>query len=123
VRPADPAPTEPAGGPPRRRRGYFLPGIIALAALLAIGAAIGAGDLSHPAPKTLGGPDVASELAFGIEGQVGATSPPPVSCPATVPVRDGYRFRCTTILHGSPRPVAVVEIDTRGHLRWSLAGP
>lgn len=115
----------PAGGtarPRRGRRGYFLPGAIALAVLLAIGTAIGAGDLGHQPPKSLGGPDVASELAFGLEGQTDSNSPPPVTCPATIPVRDGYQFRCTARLHGAPRAVEVVEIDGRGHLRWSLTG-
>ena len=38
------------------------------------------------------------------------------------PVRAGYRFVCTTTQAGGNRPIQVVEIDGRGHLRWQL-GP
>src|SRR5579875_2331816 len=63
--------TAAAGGAPapraRSRRGYFLPGAIALAALLLIGAAVGAGDLSHPSPRTLRGADVAAQISLGVQ--------------------------------------------------------
>ena len=124
------APTPEAGRPgrpaghARGRRGYFLPGTIALLALLAIGGAVGAGDLSHPAPHTLSGNDVASEIALGIESAQGLRQPPSVSCPTAEPVRAGLRFTCTEAAGGggggAARPVAVTEIDNRGHLRWSL---
>lgn len=105
------------------RRGYFVPGLVALAALLGIGTALGAGDLSHRPPSSLAGPDVAEELALGIQAQAGAPSTPPVSCPRSEPVRAGATFTCTLgPWRGSGRrTVRVVEIDSRGHLRWSLA--
>ena len=121
--------------PPRPRRGYFLPGAIALGALLLIGGAVGAGDLAHPAPHTLSGPDMAAEISLGIETAQGLSQPPPVSCPAREPVRDGLQFTCTTAAHPASVPgslpgsvpvsvpVYVTEIDGRGHLRWSLTPP
>lgn len=117
----DPTPGPPPGGPARRpRRGYFLPGFIALAALLAIGLAVGAGDLSHPAPQTLNGPDVASQIALGVQSQLDESTPPPVSCPAHEPVKAGYRFDCELGGGPAPRTVAVTEVDGRGRLHWSL---
>jgi hypothetical protein len=91
-----------------------------MAVLVAIGVAVGAGDLAHPAPRTLAGADVASEIALGIESAQGLHQPSLVSCPATEPVRLGQRFTCRET--GSPAPIAVIEIDNRGHLRWSF-GP
>ena len=95
-----------------------MPALIALAALLAIGFVFGAGgDVSHPAPKTLTGGDVANQIALGIQTLGSKPSPPRVSCPAHEPVRSGVRFRC---YYDGGHPIDVVEIDARGHLRWSL---
>jgi hypothetical protein len=91
-----------------------------MAVLLAIGVALGAGDLVHRSPTVLHGPDVAQQIAFGIQAQRGARTPPGVSCPAVEPVRLGYRFVCTTDLPGPGHRLEVVEIDGRGHLRWQL---
>ncbi len=110
--------------PPRRgRRGYFLPGAIALAALLLIGVAVGAGDLSHPAPHTLRGPDVASQISLGVQAQQNSRTAPTVDCPASEPVKQGVTFRCalSTGPGGATRVVTVTEVDGRGNLRWSLA--
>lgn len=106
----------------RRRRGYFLPGAIALAALLAIGAAIGSGDLSHPAPRTLTGSEVASQISLGLQAQRNSSQPPRVTCPASEPVRVDLRFQCTLdATAGQPAsPVTVTEVDGRGRLRWTL---
>lgn len=91
---------------------------MALAALLAIGIVFGAGgDLSHPPPRSLSGPDVASQVATGVQAVRSLSSPPTVTCPASEPVRAGFRFRCH---FGDGLPIDVVEIDSRGHLRWSL---
>lgn len=113
-----------ASGARRGRRGYFLPGAIALAALLLIGGAIGAGDLFHPAPSRLRGPEVASQIALGVQVQQNRASAPRVTCPAVEPVRTGYRFDCTLVAgRGSPVIVAVTEVNGRGGLHWSLGPP
>jgi hypothetical protein len=116
--PADPGPAPP----PRARRGYLLPGVIALVVLVAIGAAVGAGDLDHSRPNTLHGPDMAQQLALGIQAQQGWRTLPDVRCPATEPVRDGWQFACRLVGSGPDRSVQVTEIDSRGHLRWRI-GP
>lgn len=116
--------TETVGARPvRRRRGYFLPGAIALVALLVIGAAVGAGDLSHPAPRTLNGTDMASQIAFGVQEQQNTHTLPQVSCPAHEPVERGLQFRCSLSSGpGAPaRSILVTEVDSRGNLRWAFA--
>ena len=107
--------------PPRRRRGYWIPGFIALAVLVAIAAAVGAGDLSHPAPSTLARSEVESQLALGIQAEQRSPEPPTVHCPGPEPVRKGYRFDCTIDRGGTTTVVIVTEIDDRGGLRWSIA--
>jgi hypothetical protein len=118
-----PAPDADPVLPARRpRRGYWIPGLIAVAALTAIGVAFGAGDLNHRSPRVLNGTDVAQEIALGMQAREGTHSPPAVRCPVTEPVRTGWRFVCTRLDPGPPVRVRVVEIDNRGQLRWSLAG-
>jgi hypothetical protein len=110
-------PTSPRAG---ARRGYFLPGVIALIALLVLGLVWGAGDLEHPAATSLTGPDTASLIALGIQAQQDLSRPPDVTCPAREPVRTGLTFDCK--LAGTPpRTIHVTEIDSRGEVRWSLA--
>lgn len=107
--------------PRRRGKGYFLPGTIALLALLAIGILfVGAGDLQHPADTRLAGSDIASQIALAIQAQQNSATAPTVTCPHEEPVRQGNRFECT--LHGRPdRTVYVTEIDGRGRISWSFS--
>lgn len=109
----------PASRSPRGGRGYFLPGAIALVALLVIGLLWGAGDLEHPAAKELDGPDTASQIALGIQAQQNLERAPVVSCPPREPVRAGLVFDCT-LVGSPPRAIHVTEIDSRGEVRWSL---
>lgn len=109
-----------------RRRGRWVPGIIALAALLAIGIVFGAGaDLTHPAPHSLAGRDVANQVGLGIQSEKGLTRAPLLNCPASEPVRAGLTFECTAtrLPSASSARVEVTEIDNRGHLRWRLSSP
>lgn len=129
--PDAPAPDEPdearpsrRPAPGRRAKGYFLPGVIALGALLAIGVFfVGAGDLQHPANTQLAGADIESEIALAIQAQQNSTRAPAVTCPAREPVRPGLHFQCTVAAgRGRPvRPVYVTEVDGRGRIRWSFA--
>jgi hypothetical protein len=112
----------------RRGKGYFLPGFIALVALLALGLfAGGALDLQHPAITSLNGPNLASQIALGMQLQQNAKQAPSVTCPAKEPVRQGLVFTCTvagpTVVADHGRPVYVTEIDGRGQIRWSLGAP
>jgi hypothetical protein len=119
------SPPRPPSG--RRRRGYWIPGLISLAVLTAIGVALGAGDLNHSNPKRLNGTDVAQQIALGIQAREGSHSPPDVRCPASEPVRQGWRFVCTRVASGTAgtaggatQSVEVTEVDNRGRVRWSL---
>ncbi|MGH9056943.1 MAG: hypothetical protein ACRDYY_13945 [Acidimicrobiales bacterium] len=110
----------PMAGPRRSGRGYFVPGVVALAALLAIGAGLGAGGFTHATPTHLQGSAVAGDIAAGIQAQSGARTAPDVRCPSE-PVRQGLRFYCSIVEHGhDPTPLEVTEVDSNGHLRWSL---
>jgi hypothetical protein len=91
-----------------------------MAVLLAIGGAIGAGDLEHRSPSRLSGSDIAQQIALGMQAQAGRSAPPDVHCPASEPVRNGWSFVCTEVQSGGSLPIQVTEIDSRGHLRWHL---
>jgi hypothetical protein len=114
----------PQAEPPAssQRRGYFLPGVIALAALLALGAAFGAGDLQHRGPSILAGRDVAEQLALAMQAQVAAPSAPSISCPSTEPVRKGLVFYCKVApwRGAGRRELRVTEVDSSGRLSWSV---
>jgi hypothetical protein len=113
-----PAPDVAEGPRARRRRGYWIPGLIALAVLLGIGLALGAGDLDHGGATTLAGPEMAQELAQAIQARDGTPSPPTVHCPHTEPARAGLQFDCTIIGAGPARTLHVTEINNRGALSW-----
>ncbi len=88
-------------------------------ALLVIGLLWGAGDLEHPAAKSLVGSETAAQIALGIQAQQNLHQAPQVTCPAREPVRPGLTFDCRLAGH-PPRSVHVTEIDRRGEVRWSL---
>ena len=94
--------------PSRRRRGYWIPGLIALAVLLGIGLAFGAGDLDHSGPTTLAGPEIAENLAGAIQASEGTPSPPTVHCPHSEPARAGLQFVCTVGEAGTTASIAAV---------------
>jgi hypothetical protein len=108
--------------PARGRRAYWIPGLIALVVLVVIAVAVGAGDLSHPAPSSLARSDVESQLALGIQTERRTSEPPTVHCPGPEPVRKGYRFDCVVLSGRTATVVTVTEIDDRGGLRWSTPG-
>jgi Domain of unknown function (DUF4333) len=95
---------------------------MAMAFLLIIAVAVGAGDLDHSAPRSLQGPDIASQIALGIQTQQGTASAPDVHCPKKEPVRSGWQFACSVTRAGSSVPVEVVELNQHGQLSWHL-GP
>ena len=112
----------PAPSGRRGRRGYWIPGLMAMAFLLIIAVAVGAGDLDHSAPRSLQGPDIASQIALGIQTQQGTARAPDVHCPGKEPVRSGWQFECSVTQAGGSVPVEVVELDQHGQLSWHL-GP
>jgi hypothetical protein len=113
-----PAPPVAEGPRERGRRGYWIPGLIALAVLLGIGLAFGAGDLDHSGPTTLAGSEMAQDLAGAIQANEGTPSPPTVHCPRSEPARAGHQFVCSVSGGGTTRVVHVTEINGRGGLYW-----
>lgn len=108
----------------KKRRGYFVPGVIALVALVVLGVILGAGDLAHPADRTVDGPDIAQQISQGMQALNGSGDTPDVTCPAREPVREGLRFECSVTGAGyRDQTVYVVETDNRGEVRWSLTPP
>ena len=109
-----------------RRRNRLVPGLIALAALLAIGIIFGAGaDLTHPSPHSLSGRDISAQIELGIQTEKGLTNLPAVTCPSSEPVKAGLSFECsvTGVRTAGTSNVEVTEVDGRGHLRWQLVSP
>lgn len=103
------------------RRGYLVPGIIALVVLAAIALVVNFVGLSHRSPHTLSRSDAATLISQGLQAQRGGSGRPQVSCPADEPVRPGVRFECT--LHhpnGSTQPIQVTETDGSGDLRFTV---
>ena len=106
-----------------KRRGYLLPGLIALAARVTIGLIFGAGDLSHPAYTSINGPDIEQQIAQAMQVEQNIGTAPEVTCPRREPVRAGLTFDCTARTPTGEQVVHVTEIDSRGEIRWSLSTP
>ena len=120
----DETPVAPDGAPVKKRRGYFIPGIIALVVLLVIGLVLGGGDLEHPAATTIYGSAIESQIANGIQDVRDTNATIDVACPAQEPVKQGLQFSCTATGAGlENQTVYVVETDGRGDTRWSLTPP
>jgi len=105
----------------RAKRGYFVPGLIALVVLAAAGGVANFAGLNHAGPHRLAGPDVETFLAQAIQSSNGLSQPPSISCPPSEPVRAGFRFTCTWQRAGGNRPVSVTETDSRGQFRYSVS--
>jgi Domain of unknown function (DUF4333) len=104
----------------RRGKGYFIPGLIALAVMVAAGGVVNFAGLDHAHPSNLAGNDVATFVAQGIQAQQGLAAPPTISCPPREPVRTGLSFTCTWQQVGGDRQVKVTETDARGQYRFSV---
>lgn len=114
------APAATGGRPRRGRRGYLLPGAIALAALIGLAAVINAVGQTHLSPRTLAGPDVATYITQGLQAS-GDRRGPVVRCPASEPVRAGLVFACTLREAGATRAVRVTETDGSGTFTYAVA--
>lgn len=112
-------PARPAAG---SRRGYFVPGLIALLALVGLGAAFNIGGLDHQRPSRLDGAQVASTVAQGLQAQRRLPSPPSITCPPSEPVRAGLRFSCRWQEPRGTRTVQVTELGDRGQFRFTVSG-
>ncbi|HLI00535.1 MAG TPA: DUF4333 domain-containing protein [Acidimicrobiales bacterium] len=98
-----------------RRKGYLLPGAIALVVLAAIAVVIDVAGLQSRVPRTLNGAATAQQVAQAIETRQGLTSAPSVHCPASEPVRAGLVFYCTLDREGHARQwVRISEYSNAG---------
>lgn len=94
---------------PRGKRGYFVPGIIALVVCAGIATLIDVTGLQTRTPSRLAGPQVETFLSQAIQARDALSAPPTVTCPGTEPLRAGVAFSCTVVLHGRTERVAVTE--------------
>ncbi|MDQ6836920.1 MAG: DUF4333 domain-containing protein [Actinomycetota bacterium] len=106
----------------RGKRGYFIPGLIALIVLLAGGAFVNFGGLSHDTPSQLDGTNVATRIAQNYQANHQLESPPPVRCPNNEPVAAGLRFACQLLRPGAV-PLSVDVTETRnGQITYRVTG-
>ncbi|HET9691778.1 MAG TPA: DUF4333 domain-containing protein [Acidimicrobiales bacterium] len=107
------APTvAPAARSGRGRRGYLVPGSIALVVLAVLAVVIDLVGLTHRTPDTLAGPDVATRIAQGIQAGAGDHRLPQVSCPTSEPARAGVRFTCAELPPGGGAPITIQVTET-----------
>lgn len=106
----------------RGKRGYFIPGLIALAVLLAGGAVATAGGLSHASPSRLDGTHLGTLIAENYQNNHQLASPPPVRCPTNEPVAAGHHFVCQLLrTKGGPLTVDVTETGG-GQITYQVPG-
>ncbi|MHB1535626.1 MAG: DUF4333 domain-containing protein [Acidimicrobiales bacterium] len=114
----------PPATAPAPKRGYLVPGLIALVFLVGAAVLINYTALSHHVSRRLNGPDVATLISQGLQAQLGARVPPQVSCPAHEPLRAGLTFECVLDRHGRRSAVQVTETNRAGQLSFrTLSGP
>jgi hypothetical protein len=116
----DPRPAQSAGK--TAKRGYLLPGTIALGALVVIGLVINF-SFTHHTPRNLDGQEVSMGIAEGLQAQERSASPPEVSCPPSRPLQTGLRFTCTRQRSGGDQVIEVTEINNIGGYRRQVVGP
>lgn len=90
-----------------------LPGIVGAVALLAVACGSTA--------EVLNTRPVEQAIAQSILSKRGITTV--VRCPATAPLRAGYRFRCAAALDVGSYPLNVVELNAKGGVSYSSSTP
>jgi hypothetical protein len=108
-----PEPALPVNEQGRRtppRRGYLVPGIIALVVLAVIALVIDVTALQSHSPSSIVGQEVEQDISSWAQAQEGLSSPV-ASCPAHEPKRDGAVFYCTLTASGRTRTVRVTELS------------
>jgi Domain of unknown function (DUF4333) len=121
--PGEPAVPEETGRPRPPRRGYLLPGAIALVVLGILAAVINAAGLQHHRPRTLAGPDVATLIAENLQTRANAAQPPQVRCPPSEPVAAGVAFTCVLSTSHGPQDLLVHETNDQGAFTFSPPTP
>jgi hypothetical protein len=116
--------SDTAAGAQRPKRGYFLPGAIAMTVLVGASVAFALVGLRTHYPDRLAGPEVAQNLAASIQAQSrrAEAAPPEVDCPAEEPVRPGLVFDCRMVRPGRPPATIRVTERTRGDYSFAVLG-
>jgi hypothetical protein len=113
------APGPAAGGRPRPKRGYLLPGTIALVVCAAIATVIDVTGIQSHTPSSLPGSQVATFLSQSLQYTHPQATPPQVRCPADEPLRAGLSFRCVLVRPGHPdADILVTETSAHGTFRY-----
>ena len=108
----------PAAAPARPRRGYWVPGFIAMTFLVVVSVAFVLVGLQSRIGRSLQGPVVAGVLALDLE--TGGTTPA-VHCPREEPLRPGIAFDCSVRgPHRLAATVRVTETSSTGSFRYRL---
>ncbi len=105
------------------KRGYWLPGLIALTFLILAALVINFVGLRHTDPRMLHGRDVETQLAENLQAVGGSAQPPEVSCPSSEPVRKGLVFTCVVHRGSGLSTLVVTETDNRGAYKYAPEGP
>jgi hypothetical protein len=107
------SPPAAPGSPARPKRGYLLPGTIALVVCAVIATVIDLAGLQSRTPSSLAGRQVETFLSQSLQANHPQQDPPQVRCPAEEPLRAGLSFDCTLLSGG--RPVSIQVTETSGH--------
>ena len=116
---ARPVPREEpeTGRPTPPRRGYLVPGIIALLVLAVIAVVIDVAGLQSHTPTTLAGSQIAQDVSEALQAAQQHATSPDVRCPAEEPLRVGLVFDCTLLRSGRPpETIRVTERTKSGTL-------
>jgi hypothetical protein len=118
----EPAPTEEQGRRTPPRRGYLVPGVIALVVLAVIALVIDVAGLQSHSPRSFSAEDVEQDITSWAQSQMGLTNPS-ATCPGSEPKRTGTVFYCSLTASGRTRRVQVTELSTATfHLQFVPAG-
>ncbi len=115
------ASTGEVGRRPPRRRGYLVPGLIALIVCAGLAALIDVTVLQSHTPSRLVGSEVATQLAQAIQADRSEAQPPVIHCPPSEPLRAGRVFYCTLVRPGhNDAVIKVTEASTAGQFHFAL---
>jgi hypothetical protein len=117
--PFAPAGPAAAGSRPRPKRGYLLPGTIALVVCAVIAVVIDLAGIQSRTPSSLAGRQVEAYLSQSLQYLHPQAAPPQVRCPANEPLRAGLSFDCSLLAAGRPpATIVVTETSASGTFRY-----
>ncbi len=117
---SDAAPAPAAGALPRKKRGYLVPGVIALVVCAGLATLIDVAGLQARTPARLAATEAETFLSEAVQARDNLATPPSVRCPGTEPLRAGVSFSCVIRLAGRDHRVRVQE-GSGGRLSYEVA--